>query len=333
MNETVIRFLLMLVLFAFIVLVAQFAISSIVEQRSKTRAVNKRLRLIESGVDHDTVTLMLRKGIPQGWAWAPSWLSDLAKTFRLTLNAANIQRSEFQILALMAGAAVVIALAILVFASSSGFAVTFGIIQIAMAVGLIVGFMLPWMVISRLADKRRRRMEMQFPVALDVFVRGLRSGHPIPSALNLLIEEMEDPVGTEFGIVSDEVAFGFGLREALERMAARWNLPDIHMFVVSVSVQMETGGNLAEILENLSKVIRERASMYMKVRALSSEGRMTALILTALPILAFAGLFAGRPEFFLDVANDPIFIFGFAGLALLYVVGFVSIRRMIDLKV
>lgn len=333
MNETVIRFLLVLALFAFITLVAQFALSSIVYRRTKLRAVNKRLRLIQSGVDHDTVTLMLRKDVPQGLSGAPQWVSELAKSFRLTLNAANIQRSEIQVLAMMAGAAVSIALFILFFSVSSGFTIAFGIIQISLLVGAVVGIMLPWMLISRLADKRRRRMESQFPVALDVFVRGLRSGHPIPAALNLLIEEMEDPVGTEFGIVSDEVAFGFGLREALERMAARWNLQDIHMFVVSVSVQMETGGNLAEILENLSKVIRERASMYMKVRALSSEGRMTALILTALPIFAFAGLFTANPSFFLDVANDPIFILGFAGLALLYVIGFVSIRRMVDLKV
>lgn len=333
MNQNVIQFLLMLALFALVVLLAQWGVSAAVDRRSKSRAVNRRLRLIEAGVDHDTVTLMLRKDIPQGWAWAPDWLSAIAKSFRLTLNAANIQRSEAQVLLLMAGAAAAIALVILLFASSSGFAVTFGTAQIAVAVGLVVGVLLPLMVIGRLADKRRRRMESQFPVALDIFVRGLRSGHPIPSALNLLIEEMDDPVGTEFGIVSDEVAFGFGLREALERMAARWNLPDIHMFVVSVSVQMETGGNLAEILENLSKVIRERASMYMKVRALSSEGRMTAWVLTALPILAFAGLFTANPAFFLDVANDPIFILGFAGLMLLYVIGFVSIQRMVDLKV
>ena len=113
----------------------------------------------------------------------------------------------------------------------------------------------------------------------------------------------------------------------------RWGLPDMHMFVVSVSVQMETGGNLAEILENLSKVIRDRASMFMKVRALSSEGRMTAVILTALPILAFVGLFLTNPVFYLDVATDPIFFIGFGGLILLYLVGFFTIRRMIDLKV
>ena len=116
-------------------------------------------------------------------------------------------------------------------------------------------------------------------------------------------------------------------------MAERWGLADIDMFVVSVSVQMETGGNLAEILENLGRVIRERASMFMKVRALSSEGRMTALVLTVLPILAFAGLFTFNPAFYLDVADDPIFIFGFVGILLLYIIGFIAIRRMVDLKV
>ncbi len=89
-------------------------------------------------------------------------------------------------------------------------------------------------------------------------------------------------------------------------MADRWGIDDIQMFVVSLSVQNETGGNLAEILANLSTVIRERHSMYMKVRALSSEGRMTALILTALPILAFSALFLSNPAFYLDVAQDPI---------------------------
>ncbi len=144
---------------------------------------------------------------------------------------------------------------------------------------------------------------------------------------------MPDPVGTEFGIVSDEIAFGFGLRDALQRMADRWGLSDINMFVVSVSVQMETGGNLAEILENLGRVIRERASMFMKVRALSSEGRMTAVVLTALPILSFAGLFTLRPKFYLEVSGDPIFTIGFLGLLLLYAIGFFWIRRMVDLKV
>ena len=105
------------------------------------------------------------------------------------------------------------------------------------------------------------------------------------------------------------------------------------MFVGSLAVQTETGGNLAEILENLAGVIRERASMMLKVRSLSSEGRMTAVILTALPVLAFVGLFLLNPGFYLDVAKDPAFLPGYAVLVTLYALGFFWIRRLVDLKV
>jgi tight adherence protein B len=176
-------------------------------------------------------------------------------------------------------------------------------------------------------------MQEQFPVALDVFVRGLRAGHPVAAALDLLTVEMPDPLGSQFGIVVDEVTYGAELRDALVAMAERWNLADMRMFVVSLSVQSETGGNLAEILESLSKVIRDRHSMLMKVRALSSEGRMTAIMLTALPVLAFAGLFLVSPAFYLEVADDPAFMPGFVGLILLYSIGFITIRKMVDLKV
>jgi tight adherence protein B len=107
----------------------------------------------------------------------------------------------------------------------------------------------------------------------------------------------------------------------------------MRMFVVSLSIQSETGGNLAEILENLSRVIRERHAMMMKVRALSSEGRMTGVMLTVLPIFAFVMLFIFNPSFFLDVASDPMFVPGFTALGILYAIGFITIRKMVDLKV
>lgn len=333
MNDAAIRFLMMLALFALVVLLAQAVIGFVVERSGKSRAVNRRLRLIESGVDREAVTSLLRKSLPRRLEGVPPWAAGILQSFRRLLNAANIGMGELQLLGLMLVGALTVMFIILVVAGFTGIPITIGVVQLALAVGIVVAFLLPWMVITRLADRRRRRMEQQFPIALDIFVRGLRSGHPIPAALQLLTVEMEDPIGTEFGIVTDEIAFGLDLREALARMAERWGLPDMHMFVVSVSVQMETGGNLAEILENLSRVIRDRASMFMKVRALSSEGRMTAVILTALPILAFVGLFLANPVFYLDVATDPIFFIGFGGLILLYLVGFFTIRRMIDLKV
>jgi tight adherence protein B len=166
-----------------------------------------------------------------------------------------------------------------------------------------------------------------------VFVRGLRAGHPIAAALDLLTVEMPDPIGTQFGLVVDEVTYGAELRDALLIMAERWDLDDMRRFVVSLSVQNESGGNLAEILENLSKVIRERQSMYLKVRALSSEGRMTGVMLTVLPVFTFVMLFILSPGFFLDVANDPIFVPGFVVLVAMYLAGFFMIRKMVDLKV
>ena len=123
------------------------------------------------------------------------------------------------------------------------------------------------------------------------------------------------------------------MAEALLEMAERWDLQDIRMFVVSLSLQSETGGNLAEVLSNLSAVIRDRMSIYMKVRALSSEGRMSGWMLSALPVFTILVLFTFNPSFYLEVASDPIFVFGFTGLLLNYALGVFMIRRMIDLKV
>src|SRR4030095_14823531 len=197
-------------------------------------------------------------------------------------------------------------------------------------VAFLLGAGIPIMFFQVRANRMRKKMEDQFPVALDVFVRGLRAGHPIAAALELLTVELPDPIGTQFGLGVDEVTYRAELRDALQNMADRWDLDDMRMFVVSLSVQSETGGNLAEILENLSKVIRERQSMFLKVRALSSEGRMTALILTILPIGTFVGLFMLNPKFFLDVADDPAFLPGYVALLTLYAIGFYAIRRMID---
>ncbi len=221
----------------------------------------------------------------------------------------------------------------LVLAWGVDFSITPGVILLSFVMSGAVAAGVPLMLISRLAQKRRKKMEEQFPIALDIFTRSLRAGHPVASAIWLITEEMQDPVGSEFGLVSDEVAYGAELNDALFGMAERWDLEDMRMFVVCVSVQSETGGNLAEILENLSGVIRDRASMYLKVRALSSEGRMSAWMLTALPVLTLLSMFLVNPGFYFDVAQDPIFVVGFTGLIVLYVIGVIVIRKMVDLKV
>jgi tight adherence protein B len=238
-----------------------------------------------------------------------------------------------RLLAALLIAPVAIFLLLVIILVSSGFALGFGRLLIVATFAGLLGAVLPVMVLQMKATRTRKKMESQFPVALDVFVRGLRAGHPIAAALDLLTVEMPDPIGSQFGIVVDEVTYGAELRDALQSMADRWDLDDMRMFVVSLSVQSETGGNLAEILENLSQVIRERQSMMLKVRALSSEGRMTALMLTACPILAFVILFIGNAGFYLDVADDPWFVPGFVILGIMYATGVYIIRRLVDLKV
>jgi tight adherence protein B len=333
MNPTIIRLIVLILVFVAVFIVAEFAISAWRRRSSGTRAVNKRLRMIEGGMDREIVTSKLRKSQPMEFADGNGIIGKALQSIQQSVVASGVALPAHQIMLAMALGSALITVLVIIGAALAGYAVNFGIVQMALAVGLCVGLGIPLIILSRMASKRTQKMQEQFPVALDIFIRGLRSGHPVSSALDLLTKEMEDPLGSEFGMVLDEVAYGADLRDALQSMADRWGIEDIQMFVVSLSVQNETGGNLAEILANLASVVRERASMYMKVRALSSEGRMTATILTALPILSFTGLFIASPKFYFDVAQDPIFVPGFVGLIVLYFTGFFIIRRMIDLKV
>ena len=333
MTPAVIKLFVLILIFASVFLAAEATVSWIRSSSGSSRAVNKRLKMMASGLDRGEVLSRLRRSTGSNFDLLPFGLGSLARRFERILQSSGIKMPVRNILFLMfAGTGLIFAITL--FGSvMGGYSVTVGIAQLAIIFSAVMGIGVPLVVFTRLSDQRRAKMQQQFPVALDVFVRGLRAGHPISAALDLLTTEMQDPIGSEFGIVVDEVNYGGELRDSLQAMANRWDMDDMQMFVVSLSVQSETGGNLAEILENLSGVIRERASMMMKVRALSSEGRMTALILTALPILSFAGLFLSRPSFYLDVATDPAFIIGFSGLVLLYFIGFFAIRRLIDLKV
>lgn len=333
MNPTITRLIILILVFVAVFILAELAISAWRRRSTRTRAVNKRLRMIEGGMDREIVTSKLRKSQPLEFASGYGIFGKMLQSIQQSVIASGVAMPAHQIMLAMALGSALITVMVIIGGAVAGYAVNFGMVQMALAVGLCIGLGIPLIILSRMASKRRRKMQEQFPVALDIFIRGLRSGHPVSAALDLLTKEMEDPLGSEFGLVMDEVAYGADVRDALQSMADRWGLEDIQMFVVSLSVQNETGGNLAEILHNLASVIRERASMYMKVRALSSEGRMTALMLTALPILTFSALFLLNPAFYLDVAQDPIFVPGFVGLIVLYFIGFFTIRRMVDLKV
>jgi len=333
MTPLLIRLAALIAIFASVFLISQLVVGQFVNQRAARSAVNRRLTLLRSGVGHDDVTLKLLKNAPPVLPPNAGLLLRAQVSFTRMIMMSALPFDTRRVVIVMIVAFCVLAGINLLLALSAGFALAAGVILLIAVISASVSCALPILVISRMAQRRQKLMVEQFPIALDIFTRSLRAGHPIASAIFLITEEMGDPIGSEFGLVSDEVSYGAELTDALLAMADRWDLEDMRMFVVAVSVQSETGGNLAEILENLSNVIRARASMYMKVRALSSEGRMTSWMLTALPILTIVSMFAVNAGFYLDVAQDPIFVVGFSVLLLLYGIGVYVIRRMVDLKV
>ena len=333
MTALLIRLAVLVAIFASVFLFSQVVVGSFLNRRAEQSAVNRRLTLLRSGVDHRAVTDSLLKNAPPHLDADAGLLTRVRVAFIRSVMMTAWPVTARQFATGMAAAFGVIAFAILFLLWASSFALTPGVLLLVLVIASAIAVGLPLMAISRRAQKRRKRMEEQFPLALDVFTRSLRAGHPIASAISLVTEEMQDPIGSEFGLVADEVAYGADLNDALQGMADRWALEDMKMFVVCVSVQSETGGNLAEILENLSSVIRDRASMYMKVRALSSEGRMSGWMLTALPVLTLLSMLAVNPGFYFEVAQDPIFLGGFTTLLVLYAIGVLAIRKIIDLKV
>jgi tight adherence protein B len=333
MTAILLRLGVLVTVFALIFLVSQRVLLGMANRRAETRAINRRMELLKAGITHEQAGDILRKGVPDRLAPDAGLFDRLYHRFQGMVRIADIPMDPRTILAICLLSFIGLSSLFLFMAWLSKFAITAGIIQLVVIVVAAMTIALPLMLIARRKEKRRKLMEDQFPVALDVFTRALLAGHPIASAIELLTQEMEDPLGSEFGLVADEVSYGSTLTDSLMAMADRWDQPDIRMFAVSISLQNETGGNLAEILRNLSHVIRERASLFMKVRALSSEGRMTGWMLTVLPVFTIVSLFVLNSTFYFEVASDPIFVQGFTGLMVLYLIGVYWIRRLIDLKV
>lgn len=334
MNPAWTHALILICVFGAVVLAAESLVSWSATNRAELKAIQGRVKLIEFRRDKRGSQAELRRTqsqIPEG---LPAPVDRFARNLDKMLIQARlpIETPRLLLILIVAPVAVFFGLMLLM-ALWWGIGISAGRILISAAFSLLIGAIIPLMIVNWKATRTRKKIEDQFPVALDVFVRGLKAGHPIAAALDLLTVEMPEPIGAEFGTVVDEVTYGAEIRDALQGMADRWDSEDMRMFVVSLSIQSETGGNLAEILENLTKVIRDRHSMMRKVRALSSEGRMSAIMLTILPIFTFSLLFIANPKFFLDVAGDPVFVPGFVCLIILYLIGVFTIRKMVDLKV
>lgn len=200
-------------------------------------------------------------------------------------------------------------------------------------IGIVVGIGVPHFVVGSMIGRRRGRFVALFPEAIDLMVRGLKSGLPITESIKTVSTEIADPVGGEFKRVVEQLALGKPLEEAMWLAAQRLDSPEFRFFVVSLSVQRETGGNLAETLENLADILRKRRQMKLKVRALSSEARASALILGAMPFIMFALIYVVNPRYMSTLFSDPRgnIMLG-AGLVWLFI-GFATMAKMVRFEV
>ena len=322
--------LLLTILFVGVVLLVEGAWYYYKDVYSPRTRVGRRMEMLKAGAMQEQVAESLKLSSAQrGEGLVPAMMGRLESK----LTQAGVRMTAERFVTLMGIATAALAIAAPVLLGVANMLNSIGAVLVVAMFAIGIGVVVPLSLLDRKATKRMKKFEEQFPVALDIFVRGLRAGHPVTGALDLLVEEMPDPLGSEFATVMSEVAYGADLREALEGLAKRVQMTDVQMFAVCVAIQAETGGNLADILDGLSVVIRERNSMVLKVRALASEGKMTAVVLSVLPIAVFGLVFTMNPSFYLDAATDPMFVPAMTGLIAWYAVGILTIRKLVALKV
>ncbi len=197
---------------------------------------------------------------------------------------------------------------------------------------LLVAILGPIMFLKYMAGKRAKALGFQLPQALEIIVRSLEAGHPVPTAINLVGREMSDPVGSEFGMAADEIAYGATMEQAIERMAERCQHPDVDLFAATVRLQAGTGGNLTGLLKLNANTVRERHKMRLKIKAASSEGRASAMILTSAPFVAMGFIMISSPHFYGDVIHEPVVKYGLGVVGVWMFIGNMVMRRMIDLR-
>ncbi len=200
-------------------------------------------------------------------------------------------------------------------------------------VAAVVGLMLPMAFLKYRASKRMKRFEEQFPEALDLLARAIRAGHAFQTAMGMVAEEMPDPVGPEFKKAFDQQNFGLPVKEALNQLAERVTLLDVRFFVTAVTIQRETGGNLAEILDNLAHVVRERFKILRQVRVHTAHGRFTGYVLLALPAALAIGLSYINPEFMGPLFRERLGQAMIGVGLVLQTIGFFWIRQVIKIEV
>lgn len=291
----------------------------------EVRRIEQRLRAISAG-GHDPGDIKLLK---------ERVMSDTPALHRFLIQLPQLHQLDRMLVQAGSHNTVAHVLAISLLAGLAGLVAAM-LLKGGWVMALLLALALAFAPPVRLILQRRRRlrlMEAQLPDALDLIARALRAGHSFLSALGMVGEEAQEPTAGEFKTVFDEISFGISTEHALNDLAERVPVPDLRYFVMAVLIQRETGGNLAELLDNLARLIRERFKLLGKVRVLAAEGKLSAWILTALPFCVAGAVQVLNPKYLSVLFTDPMGIRMVIGALVMMAIGIFAMWRIIEIRV
>ena len=311
-----------LIFFGVLVLVEGIYLTVFGKSISLNSRVNRRLDMLDKMGNREQVMEKLRKEMTQHLKARNIPIYAILSS---KAQKAAIAFTPKQLIMLM-GAVSVVAFAGLTVGTDTEVSV-----RAAVSIGIGIGGVFVW--INSKASKRMQLLEEQLPDAIELMVRSLRVGHPFSSAISIVANEVSDPLATEFGIIADESAYGRDVGEALKDMAERLEMQDLRFLAVAVTIQQQSGGNLAEILDGLAKVIRARFRLFRRVKAITAEAQWSGNFLSAFPILALVGIQMVKPDYYDEAMTHPLFIPACIAVGGFLVTNIFVMRSLVNIKV
>ncbi len=311
-----------LIFIAVLVLVEGLYLTIFGKSISLNNRVNRRLEMLEKGAGREQVLEQLRKEMGQHMK---SRSIPLYAILANKAQKANIAFTPGQLIMVM-GVLGFVAFVGMTFGTSAAWQ-----IRLFLSAAMGIGGVYVW--VDNKAKKRLGLIEEQLPDAVELMVRSLRVGHPFSSALTIVSKEVPDPLGSEFGVIADESAYGRDVGEALKAMAERLDMQDLRFLAVAVTIQQTSGGNLAEILHGLAQVIRARFKLFRRVKAITAEAKWSGMFLSIFPIVALVGINVLEPNYYDDVKGTSVFIPACLVVAGFLVANVFVMRALVNIKV
>jgi len=312
----------LLIFVAVVMLVEGLYLTAFGKSISLNNRMSRRLALLEKNQDRAAVLEQLRKEMSQHMNARGIPLYSILANKAQKANIAFTPRALMGIMAVLSVVAF--------------FGLTIGTeaaapVRAVIAVAMGVGGVYVW--VNKKAKKRMSLLEEQLPDAVELMVRSLRVGHPFNASIQAVSREISDPLGTEFGVIADEASYGRDVAESLKAFAERMDSQDLRFLAVAVTIQQQSGGNLAEILDGLAKVIRARFKLFRRVKAITAEAKWSGMFLSAFPIGALIMINVIQPHYYDDVKKTAVFIPAALVVLAFLVVNVIFMKIMVNIKV